>query len=169
MTVHIDADKWLQAISEEDAPPVGLLTASPEVFSPAHAPPPSAAETVKALVLSFRVVAGASEDELASMTAHLICRLSWREKELGGEGLDFDEGGSVFGPERVVLRLFPNKREGAAARVAQLVDELNSEGRRVTNRGQQGGDVGIGAKIARNLGATLPETAMKCFEMAAVA
>ena len=58
---------------------------------------------------------------------------------------------------------------GAAARVAQLVDELNSEGRRVTGRVQQGAAGGIGAKIARNLKSSLPESAMRHFEMAAVA
>ncbi len=173
MNIVIDHDKWLQAISEEDAPPVGLLTASPVVLNPTTAPVIAQArgpvETVKALVLTFRVVPGASEDELASVTSHLLCRLSWREEELGGDGLEFDQNGSVFGPEGAVLRLFPVKREGAAERVARLVDELNSEGRRVTGQTSQGADGGIGAKIARNLKSSLPESAMRHFEMAAVA
>jgi hypothetical protein len=168
MTVTIDQTKWLQAISEEDAPPVGLLTASPDALSQVNTLSPIPEEAVKALVLTFRVVRGASEDDLASMTSHLLCRLSWREEELGGEGLEFDMNGSVFGPDRVILRLFPSKREGAAQRVALLVDELNSEGRRVTDRARQGTDGGIGAKIARDLKSSLPASAIKHLELAAV-
>jgi hypothetical protein len=164
-----DREKWLKFLDEVEEPAVSPLATSPEFMDGPVAAPRTPPETVKALVLAFRVVPGASEDELASVTSHLLCRLSWREEELGGEGLDFDVAGSVFGPDRVVLRLFPSKREGAAARVAQLVDELNSERRRVTDRGQQGPDGGIGAKIARNLKSSLPESAMKHFEMAAVA
>jgi hypothetical protein len=170
MNVTIDQDKWLQAVAQEDALPVGLLTASPEVIDPMTAAPVRApTEVAKALELTFRVVPGASEDELASVTAHLMCRLSWREEELGGEGLEFDVDGSVFGPDRAVLRLVPSKREGAARRVAQLVDELNTESRRVADRTRQDAAGGIGSKIERNLKAPLPESALKQLEMAAVA
>lgn len=169
----IDHDKWLRAMTEDDVPPVGLLTASPDLLDKKVAAPHSStfppAEKVPALVLTFRVVPGASEDELASMTAHLLCRLSQREEELGGEGLQFDLNGSEFNSERAVLRLVPTRREGAAERVARLTGELNAEGRRVMDRAQQGDDTGIGAKIERNLKAPLPESALKQLEMAAVA
>jgi hypothetical protein len=161
-----DREKWLKFLEEVDEPAVSPLASSPEFF---HGEAVAPVEKTTALVLTFRAVPRASDDELASMTSHLLCRLNWREEELGGEGLEFDVNGSVFGPDRVVLRLFPSKREGAAQRVAALVDELNSEGRRVADRERPGADDGIGAKIARNLKSALPEIAMKHFETAAVA
>lgn len=167
--LYRDRDEWLKFIDEVEEPNVSPFATSPEFMDGPVAASRTPPQTVKALVLTFRVIPGASEDELASMTSHFLCRLSWREEELGGEGLDFDVNGSVFGAERVVLRLFPSKREGAAERVAQLVDELNSEGRRVAGQSGQGADGGIGAKIVRNLKSTLPESAMKHLEMAAVA
>lgn len=161
MTVTIDHDKWLAAIANE---PDGPCTAVPPEYLADRRVGEQAV-----LVLTFRTISGASEDERASVTAHLLCRLSWREEELGGGGLEFDLNGSVFGPDRVVLRLFPSKREGAAERVAQLADELNSEGRRVSDRIRHETDGGIGDKIVRDLKSPLPESAMKHLETAAVA
>ncbi len=158
----IDQDRWLEAVAGEDAPPVGLLTAPPTLMRVPTV-------VLPALALTFRVVPGASEDELASMTAHLLHRLSQREEELGGEGLEFDLSGSEFNSERAVLRLVPIRREGAADRVAQLTGELNAAGRRVMDHSRKGTDTGIGAKIERNLKGSLPESALKQLEMAAVA
>jgi hypothetical protein len=162
MNVTIDREKWLAAIANE---PDGPCTAvSPEYLAFGRT-----GERVAALELTFRRVPGATDDELAVRTSLLLRGLSQREAELGGDGLDLDVSGSTFGPVRVILRVFPTKREGAAERVARLVWELNSEGKRVAERAEQDNDGGIGAKIARNLKSPLSESAMKHLEMAAVA
>lgn len=162
MNVTIDRDKWLQAIANE---PDGPCTA----VSPEYLADRRAGDQVTALELTFRIVSGATDDELAAHTSLLLRGLSQREAELGGDGLDLDVAGSTFGTDRVVLRVLPTKREGAAGRVARLVEELNSEGKRVAERTGEDSGGGLGAKIIRNLKCPLPESAMKQLEMAAVA
>jgi len=162
MSVTTDYEKMFQSIADE---PEGCCTAVPPEYLAGR----RAGEQATALELTFRVVPGATDDELAAHTSLLLHGLNQREAALGGDGLDLDVAGSTFGPDRVVLRVFPTKREGAAERVARLVEELNSEGKRVADSADQDGGGGLGAKIMRNLKSPLPESAMKQLEMAAVA
>ena len=168
-----DREKWLKFLDEVEEPGVSPLATSPEFqdggllgVSDLVSPP---GEQASALILTFRIVPGATDDELAAKTSLLLRCLSQKEQTLGGDGLDLDVAGSTFGHDRVVLRVFPTKREGAAERVARLVEELNSEGKRVAERTGQDSGGSLGAKIVRNLQSPLPESALRQLEMAAVA
>lgn len=157
MNVTIDRDKWLAAIANESDSPCTAV--SPEYFADRQTGEQAALE------LTFRIVPGATDDELAAHTSLLLRGLSQREAELGGDGLELDVDGSVFGPDRIVLRLILTKTDGATRRVAVLVDEMHAAGKRASGDEKEG----LGAKINRNFKAMLPESAMKHFEMAAVA
>lgn len=163
-----DREKWLKFLDEVEEPAVSPLATSPE-FLGEGGTGATASPTGEqaALVLTFRIVRDTSDDELAAKTSLLLRCLSQKEQALGGDGLDFDVAGSTFGPDRVVLRLFPHKREGAAERMAFLAAEMNSEGRRVSDRaGEENDD--LGARIHRDFKAPLPESVLR-LEMAAVA
>lgn len=163
MNVVIDQDKWLKAITGEELLPVGLMTAAPEFLGERLTPDPVAKQA--ALELTFRIVPEATEDELAVRTSLLLRGLSQREIELGGEGLELDVDGSVFAPDRIVLRLIPSKADGATRRVAVLVDEMHAAGKRAAGDEKES----LAAKINRNFKTTLPESALKQLEAAAVA
>jgi hypothetical protein len=166
-----DRDKWLEFIDEGEEPAVTPLAVSPELlyggrFSAAN-PATRPQEKRAALVLTFRPVTGASEEVAADLLALLIRNLSYREGELGGDGLNFDAQGSTFAPARCVLQLVPRKAEGAAQRVARLVEELNAENQRDGERSEEEHG-GIGARIVKNLKSTLPVSPLR-LELAAVA
>lgn len=166
--LYRDREEWLKFIGEVEEPAVSPLATSPEFFHGGITPVAASQGRSAALVLTFRIMTGASDDELAAKTSLLLRCLSEREEELGGDGLDLDTAGSSFGPDRVVLRVCPSKREGAAERISLLAAELNSEGQRLSGQVEREND-GVGAKILRNFKATLPESAIRQLEMAAVA
>jgi hypothetical protein len=168
-----DREKWLQFLDDVEEPAVSPLATSPEFMDGGSLgltdPTYPSGEQAAALILTFRIVRGASDDELAAKTSLLLRCLSQKEQALGGDGLDFDVAGSTFGPDRVVLRLFPSKREGAGQRVALLAAEMNSEGRRVSDRAGEENDDSIAARIQRDFKSPFPESAMRQLEMAVVA
>ena len=162
MTVTTDFDKMAQAIANEPDGPCTAVT--PEYLASRRAD-----HQVAALELTFRILPGATDDDLAARTSLLLRGLSQREAELGGEGLELDMHGSVFGPARLFLRLFPSKHAGATQRVAALVDELNAQGEQANERAGGNTPESLGVKINRNFKAAIPETAMKQLEAAVVA
>jgi hypothetical protein len=93
--------------------------------------PPPAVE----LRITFQRQPGADSEELAGVAARLIREADRLERAYGGDGLDYDEAGSVEEADHVTFRLVPIRADWEAEdRLERLADQM----RRLIRRGREG-------------------------------
>lgn len=130
-------------------------------------PLPEWQESEPELRITIRLHPESENGELPKLAAEVIREASRLEESYGGDGLEYDEAGSVEEPGRLVLRLVPRLDDWEAAdRLAAVSEELNRAARRAEEREEDRFAAGIRARIERQLQPHLPPGVVERIEVA---
>ena len=139
MTMTVDYEKMLRSAAEEEALPCGLMAVSPYLW------------------FSVRRHPEVDEDKLSAMVAVLISYIRDLDRSLGGTGVHFDPKGTVLTEQKLTILLVVNATGDFLERIDSLTNKLAELARQAKHDLVKSQDADINAKIAAELGSSVPK------------